>query len=112
MTARHTVGRRRRPLTLRLLVLAATLLITMSTIVVGASRSTAELSAPQRLDPPQFSTAHHKAAERMVAARKELATARAIVRDTPALADSMRDRITLLRLVTTYQVPAGALDSS
>lgn len=112
MTAPTTVGHRRRPLTLWLLALAATLLITVSTIVVVTSRSTVELPAPQRLDAPEFSTAHHEAAQTIVTARKELATARAIVTDVPTVADSMRNRMTLLRLVATHEVPAGTLDGS
>ena len=109
MTASTTTAPRRRPTTGWMLILAAALLISVLSVALVTSRSPVIVPAGVQPEPPVFSAEQHETAEALASARFELAAARAVVTDVPAVADSMRDRMTLLRLVATNQVPVQTL---
>lgn len=111
MTASTTTAPRRRQTTAWLVALAAALLIAGLIIAVVTTSTPVVVPAEVAPEPPVFSAEQYESAEAMASARQELAAARAIVRDVPAVADSMGEHMTLLRLIATNQVPVQTLDT-
>lgn len=109
MTASTTTASRSRTTTVWMLVAATILLISALTVALATSRTAVVVPDEIQPEPAVFTAEQYESAEIMAGARHELASARAIVRDVPAVTDSMRDRMTLLRLVATNQVPVQTL---
>lgn len=106
-----TTAPRRRPSAAWLFLLAAIALI-VALIAAGLTLRTSVdvVPAPEdgaAVEPlPAARTAH---ATQMAAAAAELKAVDAAVRDVPAIADAMHDRLVLLRLVTAGDVPVETL---
>ncbi|HSK91283.1 MAG TPA: hypothetical protein VK875_08215 [Euzebyales bacterium] len=111
-----TTTTRRSPAPWRLALLAAILIGVLTLLTIGIElRGSPGVgpAAPARVAPataPLFADEHLERAARVRAAQRELQGWRELVRTTPSTREAARYRMTVLRLVSTRQVPVEALD--